>query len=163
LATTYAPPLDSYAWTVCVYESTTIASTVAIAIETGRTRCAEAADVPTSTTRAASVAYATDESGSAAKIGSASVFGGSGSANSAVARGGPIRARLNASMRSARSRAAGGSLVSIMAGLAIHASAESAAKPLGQADFESFLRPGGRAYPCEHAHPSPGRLGREHR
>ena len=37
-ATTYAPPLVSYARTVCVYERTTIARTAAIAIEMGRTR-----------------------------------------------------------------------------------------------------------------------------
>ena len=37
LATMYAPPLVSYARTVCVYEMTTIASSSAIAIETGRT------------------------------------------------------------------------------------------------------------------------------
>jgi hypothetical protein len=42
--------------TVCVYERTTIPSTAAIAIEIGRTRCAEVAETPTRTSRAASVA-----------------------------------------------------------------------------------------------------------
>ena len=48
-----------------------------------KTRCAEAADTASSTTSADSVAYATDDSGSEAKIGRASVFG------SSVSRAGP--------------------------------------------------------------------------
>ena len=74
-ATMYAPPLVSYTRTVCMYERTTIASRTEIAIEIGKTKCSAAALTPTSTTIADSVAYATDESGSEAKIGSASVFG----------------------------------------------------------------------------------------
>ena len=74
-ATTYAPPLVSYTRTVCMYEMTTIASRIAMAIEIGNTKCADAALTPTSTTSADSVAYATDDSGSDAKIGSARNFG----------------------------------------------------------------------------------------
>ena len=44
LATMYAPPELSYTCTVCRYERTTIASSAAIAIEIGKTRCAEPAD-----------------------------------------------------------------------------------------------------------------------
>src|ERR1700751_700494 len=58
-----------------MYEMTTTARRIAIAIEIGNTRCADAALTPTSTTRADSVAYATEESGSEAKIGSASHLG----------------------------------------------------------------------------------------
>ena len=54
---------------------TTIASRIEIAIAIGKTKWADAALTPMSTTSADSVAYATDESGSEAKIGSASVFG----------------------------------------------------------------------------------------
>ena len=49
----------------------------AMPIEIGKTRCAEVAETATRTTSADSVAYATDESGSDAKIGSASHFGSS--------------------------------------------------------------------------------------
>ncbi len=76
-ATTYAPPLVSYTRTVCRYERTTMPSRQAIPIEIGKTRCAEVAETATRTTSADSVAYATDESGSDAKIGSASHFGSS--------------------------------------------------------------------------------------
>ena len=48
-----------------------------MAIEIGNTRCADVAEAARSTTSADSVAYATDESGSDAKIGSASHFGSS--------------------------------------------------------------------------------------
>src|SRR5947209_5631177 len=58
-----------------MYESTTIASRIEMAIEIGKTKCADAALTPTRTTSADSVAYATEESGSDAKIGSARVFG----------------------------------------------------------------------------------------
>ena len=54
-AKTYEPPLDAYALTPWLYESTTIASSTAIAIEIGSTKCSE----PTatiSTAIAASVA-----------------------------------------------------------------------------------------------------------
>jgi hypothetical protein len=144
LATTYAPPLVSYALTVCVYERTTMPSTAAIAIETGRTRWAAVIDAPTRTTSAASVAYATDESGSDAKIGSASFFESSVSPISAAARGRPIRARLTASMRSVRSvicELAGGSLVSSIRRLGPHATPTDPKKRLDQGDFERFLRP----------------------
>ena len=46
-----------------------------MAIEIGKTTCADAALTPTRTTSADSVAYATDDSGSDAKIGSARNFG----------------------------------------------------------------------------------------
>ena len=59
-------------------------------------------DAPTRTTSAASVAYATEESGSDAKIGRASVFESSVSPISAAARGRPIKARFTASVRSGR-------------------------------------------------------------
>ena len=55
-ATMYAPPLVSYARTVCVYETTTMASTAAIAIEIGRTRSSAPTETATRTTIAASVA-----------------------------------------------------------------------------------------------------------
>ena len=55
-ATTYAPPLVSYACTVCVYERTTIARTAAIAIEIGSTRCPALAEAAIRTPSAASVA-----------------------------------------------------------------------------------------------------------
>ncbi len=76
-ATMYAPPDVSYASTVCRYDATTIASRAAMPSEIGKTRWAAPSDAPTSTTSAASVAYATEESGSEAKIGRASHFGSS--------------------------------------------------------------------------------------
>jgi hypothetical protein len=81
-----------------VYEMTTIARTTEIAIEIGQTRWALPADAPTRTTSAASVAYATEDNGSAEKIGSARNFERSVSPNSAVARGRPITARFTASI-----------------------------------------------------------------
>src|SRR5438445_488839 len=81
----YAPPELSYARTVCRYESTTIARRTEIAIEIGRTRCSAAIPAPRRTTIAASVAYATDESGSDAKIGSAISFRSSVSSSSSDA------------------------------------------------------------------------------
>jgi hypothetical protein len=55
-ATTYAPPLVSYACTVCVYDRTTIPSTAAIAMEIGSTKWPEPADAAIRTASAASVA-----------------------------------------------------------------------------------------------------------
>src|SRR6266566_6897776 len=78
-----------------MYETTTTASRTAIAIEIGKTRCADAAEAATSTTRADSVAYATDDRGSDAKIGRASVFGSSVSSSSPLAIGRPTIARLS--------------------------------------------------------------------
>jgi hypothetical protein len=49
----------------------------AIPIEIGKTRWADVAEIARSTTSADSVAYATEERGSDAKIGSASHFGSS--------------------------------------------------------------------------------------
>src|SRR2546427_11435540 len=66
-----------------------------MAREIGKTRYAEAADAATSTTRADSVAYATDERGSEAKIGRAKVFGSSASSSSPLAIGRPTIARLS--------------------------------------------------------------------
>ena len=48
---------------------------IEIAIESGKTRCALDSELATSTARAASVAYATDEIGSDEKTGSARNFG----------------------------------------------------------------------------------------
>src|SRR6478735_10119658 len=110
-----------------------------MAIETGRTRWAAVIDAPTRTTSAASVAYATEESGSDAKIGRASFFESSVSPISAAARGRPIRVRLSASIRSGRSAtcgAGGCSLVSIIRRLGVHATPEPTAKRLVHADFE---------------------------
>jgi hypothetical protein len=106
LATTYAPPLVSYARTVCVYETTTMARTAAIAIEIGSTRSSAASETPTSTTIAASVAYATDESGSAEKIGRASVFERRVSCISSLGRGLPTRTRFTTPRPSGRSASA---------------------------------------------------------
>src|SRR5690242_11022957 len=94
-ATTYAPPDVSYAVTVWRYETTTIASRTAIAIEIGTIACIAETEAPTSTTSAASVAYATDDSGSDAKIGSASHFGSSVSSSSPVAIGRPTTTRFS--------------------------------------------------------------------
>src|SRR5436305_14685728 len=62
-------------------------------IEIGKTRCAEDAETARRTTRADSVAYATDESGSEAKIGSASHFGSSVSWSWPVCIGRPTSTR----------------------------------------------------------------------
>ena len=78
-----------------MYDATTIAITSAIASVIGRTRPAEVADAASRTTSAASVAYATEESGSEAKIGRAS-FWRERLCSSAVGRGGPRTARLSA-------------------------------------------------------------------
>ncbi len=78
-ATTYAPPEVSYARTVCRYDAITIAIRSATAIEMGSATWSAASPAPRSTTIAASVAYATDEIASAAKIGSASEIGRSSS------------------------------------------------------------------------------------
>src|SRR5882724_7489427 len=72
-----------------------MASNAAMASEIGKTRYAEAAEAATSTTRADSVAYATEDSGSEAKIGRAKVFGSSVSSSSPLAIGRPTMARLN--------------------------------------------------------------------
>jgi len=80
-----------------VYERTTTARTAAIAIEIGRTRWPDPAEAAISTASAASVAYATDESGSEAKIGRASVFERSVSCISPLARGRPTTTRLKTS------------------------------------------------------------------
>src|SRR3989475_9782677 len=66
-----------------------------MAREIGKTRYAEAADAATSTTRADSVAYATDDRGSDAKIGRARVFGSNVSSSSPLAIGRPTIARLS--------------------------------------------------------------------
>ena len=55
-AKTYEPPLDAYALTPWLYESTTIASSTEIATEIGSTRCSEATETVISTAIAASVA-----------------------------------------------------------------------------------------------------------
>ena len=60
---------------------------------------AAVAEAAIRTTSAASVAYATDESGSDAKIGSASLLESSVSCISAEERGRPIRVRFSASCR----------------------------------------------------------------
>ena len=74
----------------------TIPSRQAIAIEIGKTRCAAARPAaPTRTTSADSVAYATDESGSEAKIGRASHFGSSVSWSWPDRIGRPTRTRRN--------------------------------------------------------------------
>ena len=65
----------------------------------GKTRCAAPAEAATRTTSADSVAYATDESGSEAKIGSASVFGSSVSSSSPLAIGRPTIARFRGRSR----------------------------------------------------------------
>ena len=78
-ATTYAPPEVSYARTVCRYDAITIAISSATAIEIGSAMCSALSPAVSSTTIAASVAYATDEIASAAKIGSASPIGSSSS------------------------------------------------------------------------------------
>src|ERR1700751_1515601 len=116
----YAPPLVSYTRTVCIYDRTTTARRIAIAIEMGNTRWADAALTPTRTTRADSVAYATDDSGPAAKIASARNSGRSASSFWPVRTGRPTmsrRARRGASTGAlirpvlrerARSRAAAG-------------------------------------------------------
>ena len=67
----------------------------AIPIEIGNTRCAEVAEAATRTTSAYSVAYATDESGSDAKIGNASHFGSSVSCSWPVCIGRPTSTRRN--------------------------------------------------------------------
>src|SRR6266540_3809717 len=76
---------------------TTIARSAAITNEIGRMKCAAAADAATRTTSPDSVAYATEESGSEAKTGSASFFDRSVSSSSALARGRPTTSRLSAS------------------------------------------------------------------
>ena len=88
-------------------ESTTIASTAAMASETGRTRWADPSDAAMRTASAASVAYATEESGSEAKIGRARVFDSSVSWMSPVARGGPTTTLFRESRRSRRSAKGG--------------------------------------------------------
>ena len=72
----------------------TIASRAAIAIEIQRTSLRAASETPTRTTSAASVAYATDEIGSEAKIGSAIHFGSSVSSISPEAIARPTSRRL---------------------------------------------------------------------
>src|SRR5882724_2556547 len=72
-----------------------MASNAAMASEIGKTRYAEAAEAATSTTRADSVAYATEDRGSDAKIGRARVFGSSVSSSSPLAIGRPTIARLS--------------------------------------------------------------------
>ena len=76
-----------------MYETTTMARSVAIAIEIGKTRCADAAETASSTTSADSVAYATEDNGSEAKIGRASVFGSSVSSSWPVCIGRPTKSR----------------------------------------------------------------------
>src|SRR5690348_18474311 len=76
-----------------MYETTTTARRTAIPIEIGKTKRIAAAETPTSTTSADSVAYATDDSGSEAKIGSASVFGRSVSSSWPVRIGRPTTNR----------------------------------------------------------------------
>src|SRR3989440_2326686 len=61
----------------------------------GNTRWADVAETARRTTSADSVAYATEDSGSDAKIGSASHFGSSVSSNSPVAIGRPTTARFS--------------------------------------------------------------------
>src|SRR6476661_6476373 len=72
-----------------------MASRHAIPIEIGKTRWADVAEAATRTTSADSVAYATDDSGSDAKIGSASHFGSSVSSYSSFAIGRPTTIRLS--------------------------------------------------------------------
>ena len=67
---------------------------IEIAIESGKTRCALDNELATSTARAASVAYATEEIGSDEKTGSARNFGRSVCSRSRVGRGRPIRSRF---------------------------------------------------------------------
>ena len=55
-ATMYAPPLVSYARTVCMYETMTTARRIEIAIEIGKTRYADVAETASSTMSADSVA-----------------------------------------------------------------------------------------------------------
>ena len=62
-------------------------------IEIGKTRCADVAETARSTTSADSVAYATDESGSEAKMGNASHFGSSVSWSWPVCIGRPTSTR----------------------------------------------------------------------
>src|SRR6266536_605897 len=87
---------------------TTIASSAAITNEIGRMSWPAAADAATSTTSPDSVAYATEESGSEAKTGSASFFERRVSSISPVALGRPTRRRFTRSKRSARSAGAAG-------------------------------------------------------
>ena len=68
----------------------------------GSTKLSADTETATSTTMAASVAYATDDSASDAKIGSASVFEISVSCNSPEARGRPTSARFATSRPSGR-------------------------------------------------------------
>ena len=84
----------SYTRTVWRYERITIPSSKAIAIASGNTRwAAPSPAAPTSTTSASSVAYAFEESGSEAKIGSASHFGSSVSWSWPVCIGRPTSTR----------------------------------------------------------------------
>ena len=55
-AKTYEPPLEAYALTPWLYESTTIASRTATASEIGSTKCSEATPAVISTAIAASLA-----------------------------------------------------------------------------------------------------------
>src|SRR5579871_1951439 len=92
-ATTYAPPETSYARTVCRYDAMTIAMSAATAIEIGSATWSSTRPAPRRTTIAASVAYATEEIASAAKIGSASPTGRSSSSSWCDAIGRPSTTR----------------------------------------------------------------------
>ena len=131
-----------------------------MAIETGRTEVRPAViDAPTRTTSAASVAYATEESGSDAKIGKGKCFREQRLAHLGGPREGrPIRARFKrveqvralgryaSSPRVPRSRS--------FRRLTVHATRRIVRKRLVHADFEGFLRPCGRPYAVwDHSEP----------
>jgi hypothetical protein len=92
-ATMYAPPEVSYARTVWRYEAITIPIRTATAIEIGSATCSSTSPAPSRTTIAASVAYATDEIASAAKIGRASETGRSSSSSCPLVIGRPTKWR----------------------------------------------------------------------
>jgi hypothetical protein len=72
--------------------------------EMGKTRCREAALAARSTTMICSVAYATEESGSEEKIGSARIFGSSVCGRCELGWRLPTSTRFNRGWRPTRSR-----------------------------------------------------------
>jgi len=92
--TMYAPPPFGYARTVCRYDETTIAMSAAIASAIGMTRPYTTTLAPSRTVRISSVAYATEDSASEEKTGSARILGSSVCSRCPLATARPTRTRL---------------------------------------------------------------------